>query len=77
MDAKTIFDLNPDLQEVWQVGSSEAFEDEEEAKNYANHFNVSMKKVYRTEVRGLKEVKKKEPKKSKKAESEESGEATE
>ncbi len=77
MDAKTLFELNPDLQEVWKAGSSEAFEDEEEAKNYANHFNVSMRKVLRSEVQGLKEVKKKEPKKSKKAESEESGEATE
>lgn len=69
MNAKTLFEHFPELQECWQVGSSEAFADEDEAKNYANHFNVSMKKVLRTEVQGLKEPeKKKEQKKGKKLE---------
>jgi hypothetical protein len=46
MNAKTLFEHFPELQECWQAGSSEAFAEEEEAKNYANHFNVSMKKYF-------------------------------
>ncbi len=69
MNAKTLFEHFPELQECWLAGSSEAFAEEEEAKNYANHFNVSMKKILRTEVQGLKEPeKKKEQKKVKKVE---------
>ena len=49
MNPKNLFDLNPKLKQCFVSGNSEAFESEEDAKAHANHFNVSMKKVFREE----------------------------
>lgn len=53
MNAKQLFEEYPELDTCFLAGTSEAFADEEEAKNYANHFNVTIRSVARTEVQGL------------------------
>ena len=70
MNAKQLFLEYPELDLVYQAGNSEAFADEEECKNYANHFNVSMKPVKREEVSGLPARKELKTKRSKKQEGE-------
>jgi hypothetical protein len=49
MNPKNLFELNPKLAVCFVSGNSEAFEQEDDAKAHANHFNVSVKKVLRGE----------------------------
>lgn len=57
MSPKMLFTEYPDLKECY-VSGQEAFEHENDAKDYANHFNLSLRLVKREEVAGLPEVKK-------------------
>ncbi len=57
MNPRQLFLEYPELDEVYQAGNSEAFVEENDAKDYANHYNVSMRKVLREEVSGLPERK--------------------